>query len=273
MMFDTKRDQFVQSVSWTRACLFSEIELVNTDSARALLRDVGGRIDAGGAFAVATLNLDHVVKLRERPDFLAAYRQHDYVVADGQPVVWLRRIARTPVELVTGSDLIEPLMALAAQQDTPVAFLGATEDTLRAAAEVLERRHPGLRIVSRIAPSRGIDPEGPEATDALDDVARSGARLCLVALGAPKQELLAARGVSLVPDCGFVSIGAGLDFVAGHQRRAPRWMRRLALEWLWRFLSDPRRLAARYLACFRILPGLVWQALKLRRQQAGPRPR
>jgi len=260
-------------MSRSRACRYSEIELVNTGSARALLQGIRGRIDAGGAFAVATLNLDHVVKLRERADFLAAYRQHDYVVADGQPVVWLRRVARAPVELVTGSDLIGPLMALAAQQDTPVAFLGATEDTLRAAAEVLERRHPGLRIVCRIAPPYGIDPEGPEAAAALEDVARSGAQLCLVALGAPKQELLAARGVALVPHCGFVSIGAGLDFVAGHQRRAPRWMRRLAMEWLWRFLSDPRRLAARYLACFRILPGLVRQAFRQRRHRSRPPPR
>jgi exopolysaccharide biosynthesis WecB/TagA/CpsF family protein len=273
MMFDTKREQFIRSATVVPARPFSEIDLVNTASARDLLRNIRDRIDTGSAFAVATLNLDHVVKLRTRDDFLAAYRRHAYVVADGRPVVWLRRLARSPVDLVTGADLIEPLMAMAARQGTPVAFLGATEDTLRAAAEILERRHPGLKIVARIAPPYGLDPEGPEAKAALDDLARSGARLCLVSLGAPKQELLAARGLGVVPGCGFVSIGAGLDFIAGHQRRAPRWMRRFALEWLWRFLNDPRRLAARYLACFRVLPGLVRQALVLRRARAGRPPR
>ena len=248
---------------------FREFDLVNTASARDLLQEVRARVDAGGAFAVATLNLDHVVKLRSRPDFVAAYHAHTHVVADGAPVVWLRRIARAPVDLVAGSDLVEPLMAMAAEQGVPVAFLGARDETLRAAAEILERRHPGLRIVARIAPPYGLDPAGPEAAAALDELAQSGARLCLLSLGAPKQELLAARGLSLVPGCGFVSIGAGLDFITGHQRRAPRWMRRLALEWLWRALNDPRRLAMRYAACFRILPGLVRQALRLRRARAS----
>jgi exopolysaccharide biosynthesis WecB/TagA/CpsF family protein len=273
MMFDTKRDQFARSTTVVPARPYSEIDLVNTASARDLLQSIRNRIGTGGAFAVATLNLDHVVKLRARSDFLAAYRQHAYVVADGHPVVWLRRLARAPVELVTGADLIAPLMAMAARQGTPVAFLGATEDTLRAAAEILERRHPGLKIVARIAPPYGLDPAGPKAAEALEELAQSGAQLCLVSLGAPKQELLAARALSVVPGCGFVSIGAGLDFIAGHQRRAPRWMRRLALEWMWRFLSDPRRLALRYAACFRILPGLVWQALALRRARAGRPPR
>lgn len=273
MILETKRDQFAQTAVIGPARPFSEIDLVNTTSGRDLLRGIGDRIGSGGAFAVATLNLDHVVKLRTRPDFRAAYGQHAYVVADGYPVVWLRRIARAPVELVTGADLVDPLMAMAARRGIPVAFLGATDDTLRAAADALEHRHPGLKIVARIAPPYGLDPDGPEATDALDTLARSGARLCLLSLGAPKQELLAARGLRRVDNCGFVSVGAGLDFVAGHQRRAPRWMRRVALEWLWRFLNDPRRLAARYLACFRILPGLVWQALILRRRRKAARRR
>lgn len=263
-MFEAKRFEIARPVRVVPERPFSEIELVNIASARTLLQGIRNHIEMGVGFAVATLNLDHIVKLRTQPEFLMAYLQHSFVVADGHPVVWLRRIARAPVDLVTGADLIDPLMAMAAWQGTPVAFLGATEETLRAAAEILESRHPGLKIVARIAPPNGLDPEGPEAAAALNILAHSGARLCLLALGAPKQELLAARGLSAVPRCGFVSIGAGLDFIAGHQRRAPRWMRGLALEWLWRVLNEPRRLAARYLACFRVLPALVRQAIMLR---------
>jgi exopolysaccharide biosynthesis WecB/TagA/CpsF family protein len=272
-MFDTNNHEVARLARLVPAPPSTEVDLVNTAAASDLLQGIRNRIAVGGGFAVATLNLDHVVKLRTQPDFLAAYRQHTYVVADGNPVVWLRRIARAPVDLVTGADLIEPLMALAAQQGTPVAFLGATDETLRAAAEILKRRHPGLKIVACIAPPYGLDPKGPEAAAALEALARSGARLCLVSLGAPKQELLAARGLSLVPGCGFVSIGAGLDFIAGHQRRAPIWMRRLALEWMWRVANNPRRLAARYLACFQILPVLVWQCLMLRLSRADGRNR
>ena len=67
------------------------------------------------------------------------------------------------------------------------------------------------------------------------------------------------------PETGFVSIGAGLDFFAGTQRRAPEWIRALALEWVWRLMGDPRRLAARYAACAAILPGEVIAALRQRR--------
>ena len=89
--------------------------------------------------------------------------------------------------------------------------------------------------------------------------------LCLLALGAPKQEQLAARGREMTPRTGFASIGAGLDFLGGGQRRAPSWMRRIGIEWLWRALSSPRRMIPRYMRCVAILPGQVTQALKLRR--------
>jgi N-acetylglucosaminyldiphosphoundecaprenol N-acetyl-beta-D-mannosaminyltransferase len=160
---------------------------------------------------------------------------------------------------------VEPLMAVAAARGVPVGFLGSTEATLEAAAERLEQAHPGLRVVARIAPPLGFDPEGPGADAALDALAASGARLVMLALGAPKQEILAIRGMARVPGAGFVSVGAGLDFIAGSQTRAPRWVRRLAMEWLWRMLGDPRRLAKRYFLCFMILPEMALAALRLRR--------
>jgi exopolysaccharide biosynthesis WecB/TagA/CpsF family protein len=112
----------------------------------------------------------------------------------------------------------------------------------------------------------GLDPEGPEAESLLRDLAATDARLCFLALGAPRQERLAARARALAPGVGFASIGAGLDFLGGRQRRAPRWMRALALEWLWRALSDPRRMGPRYARCAVILPGLAAQALRQRRR-------
>ena len=241
------------------------LTLVNTSSQSDLMSALEARLAAGEGFTVATLNLDHLVKLYANPTFHEAYRRHSHVVADGWPVVVLRRLAGRPVELVPGSDLVEPLMALAARLHVPVGFLGATEPTLARAAARLEAAHPGLRVVARIAPPFGFDPDGSEGLVALDDLAASGARLCLLALGAPKQERLAVRGAERLPSCGFISIGAGLDFIAGIQPRAPRWMRRAGLEWLWRMLSDPRRLAGRYARCALILPGLTAAAVGMRR--------
>ena len=236
-----------------------------TVSQAGLLRDIAARFAAGLGFSVATLNLDHVVKLRRDPGFRAVYARQTHVVADGNPIVWLQRLAGAPVDLVPGSDLVAPLMALAAGMAVPVALLGSNDEVLAVAATRLEAAHPGLRVAVRIAPPYGFDPEGTAAEGYLDRIGASGARLCLIALGAPKQERLAARGLERLPHCGFVSVGAGLDFVAGAQRRAPVWVRRLALEWGWRLARDWRRMAARYRDCAAILPGLGLAALRARR--------
>jgi N-acetylglucosaminyldiphosphoundecaprenol N-acetyl-beta-D-mannosaminyltransferase len=240
---------------------------VNVNSTAALLADIKARLVAGQGFTVATINLDHIVKLRKSPAFLAAYKQHTHVVADGNPIVWLMRLAGRPVGLVPGSELIDPLSALASSLDVPVAMLGSTKETLDLAAERLTLAHPGLRVVAKIAPAFGYDPEGAQAAADLQTIASSGARLCFLALGAPKQEILAVRGQGLLPDCGFVSIGAGLDFIAGHQTRAPVWVRRIAMEWFWRMATQPRRLVSRYAECAVILPGLGVEALKARRER------
>jgi len=165
-------------------------------------------------------------------------------VADGNPVVWLGRLAGERLALLPGSDLVVPLARLAAETGTGVALVGATDAALEGAAARLRAEVPGLQVVHTAAPPMGFDPEGPAARAILTDLAAAGAGLCFVALGAPKQERFAALGRGLCPSVGFASIGAGLDFLAGTQVRAPRWVRRIAMEWLWRLALSPRRLAS-----------------------------
>jgi exopolysaccharide biosynthesis WecB/TagA/CpsF family protein len=246
------------------AAAFDALSVVNFPTEAALLSDVEAQLKASRGFAIATLNLDHVVKMRRDPAFLRAYRAHSHVVADGNPIVWMSRLAGRPVSLVPGSELIAPVAALAARLGTPVAFLGSTEPVLALAAERLKAANPGLEVAACLAPPYGFDPDGAAADAALDQVAGSGARICLLALGAPKQERLAARGLARHPELGFLSIGAGLDFIAGHQTRAPVWVRKIAMEWLWRMLTNPRRLARRYLDCALVMPSLAGQALAAR---------
>ena len=243
------------------------LALVSHATEAALLADLGAAFATGRGFAVATLNLDHLVKMGRDPHFAAAYRAQTHVVADGNPVVWLRRLMGRPVDLVPGSELIAPLAALAARAGMPVALYGADQATLALAADRLSADHPGLAVVARIAPAFGFDPSGPGAAADLARLADAGARLVFLALGAPKQEILAARGRQLQPALGFVSVGAGLDFIADRQVRAPLWVRRIAMEWLWRMLSHPRRLARRYWDCAVILPGLALAARTARTVQ------
>ncbi|MBD3662392.1 WecB/TagA/CpsF family glycosyltransferase [Sulfitobacter aestuariivivens] len=237
---------------------------VNVPTRSALFHTLRDRLNRRDGFALATINLDHLTKLPVDPAFLKAYKAHNLVVADGRPIVWLARLAGTPVDLMPGSELIVPLCALCAELQVPVALVGSSDAALAGASKALTTRVPGLAVAYVSAPPYGFDPEGAEATAILSELAASGAGLCFIALGAPKQEIFAAFGRDKAPRVGFASIGAGLDFLSGHQVRAPKILRVLALEWLWRAAENPRRMVPRYAKCFAILPRLVAQALRQR---------
>jgi len=230
-----------------------------------LLADLRVRLADGRGFSVATLNLDHAVKLGRDPAFRAAYAAQTHVTADGNPVVWLSRLAGQEVSLIPGSELVAPVAALSAETGVPMALVGSSEASLEAAAARLAAQHPGLQIVLTLPPSIGFDPEGPEADEMIAAIEASGARLVIIALGAPRQERFAARARARLPDVGFLSVGAGLDFISGAQTRAPKWVRVLGAEWLWRLALSPRRFAMRYGACLLALPGLTRRAMEARR--------
>lgn len=239
-----------------------QVVRVNVDGPRSLTNIVRYKLQREQGFAVATLNLDHIVKLHRSAAFSHAYAQHDFVVADGRPIVWLARLGGQRLRLAPGSDMIDPLCRVASQTGRGVALVGSSDDVLDKAAQSLVAKHPGLLIVYRRAPSRNFDPSGDEAAEILQELSASGAGLCMLALGAPKQEIFAAHARDLAPNVGFISIGAGLDFISGHQIRAPMILRLLALEWLWRMVCSPMRMVPRYAKCFAVLPRLAWDAVR-----------
>ncbi len=197
---------------------------------------------------------------------MAAYAAQDFVVADGWPIVTLTRLSGAPVELMPGSDMVEPLCTWAAKAGVKVGFVGSHDQSLADAKRVLEARVAGLEVVYTHAPAMGFDPEGEAAAEILAALTEAGVGMCFLALGAPKQEQLAARGRKLAPTVGFASIGAGLDFFGGHQVRAPRLARRLRVEWLWRALTSPRRMVPRYWRAGRLLPRHMREARRQRRE-------
>ena len=236
----------------------------------ALIADVRCRLATRSGFAIATLNLDHAVKLRAHPEFRDAYGHQTHVTADGQPVVWMERISGRRVELVTGSGLVVPLARVAAETGASLALVGTTDDALAKASAHLRQLIPGLNVVAEISPPFGFDPTSDAAGDVVRALDASGAGLCLLALGAPKQEIFAARLRRELPHLGVASIGAGLDFIAGSQRRAPRFMQAVAMEWFWRLCHDPKRLSHRYAKCAALLPEMSLRALRARRGGAAP---
>jgi N-acetylglucosaminyldiphosphoundecaprenol N-acetyl-beta-D-mannosaminyltransferase len=223
----------------------------------ALICQNAGSVAAQNVF---TLNLDHIVKLRKDARFRAVYRRAGLITADGFPIVIACRLQGKSVTRVAGSDLIAPISAEAARSGKAIYLFGSNLQVLAKSSRALRERNPGLTVAGMFAPPQGFDPTSEVASRCVAAIGSSGADLCFVALGAPKQELFADHGKSLLPNVSFVCIGAGLDFIAGAQVRAPRWMRSSGLEWLWRAASDPQRLLYRYLLCLRALPGLLARA-------------
>lgn len=204
------------------------------------------KVTAGKSFYICTLNLDHLVKLETDLEFRRIYAAADIVTADGFPIVYLARREGVALERTTGSDLVDPLSAAAAAHGIPVFFVGTTEKTLDACIGFLRAQWPGLNVVGAIAPPFGFDPVGPAAREISQQIAQSGARLCFVGLGSPKQEIFAATAVTALEGVGFIPIGAGLEFIAKTKSRAPVWIQRMGCEWLWRLAAEPRRLMPRY---------------------------
>ena len=239
---------------------------INIANEAQAIQSICAAASNGESFATFTLNLDHLVKLRRDGQFRDAYRNARFVTADGAPIAFLAARTDARVCRTSGADLVEPLAEEAARRNLPVYLFGSSAAVLEGVSEHLATLTKGrIKIVGAVSPPQGFDPTGTEADLALERIRASGARLCIVALGAPKQELFAAKATGKGVPGGFVGVGAALDFLVGHQTRAPQWMQRAGIEWIWRLASNPRRLTQRYVDCAIILIELlVLQPIKAR---------
>jgi N-acetylglucosaminyldiphosphoundecaprenol N-acetyl-beta-D-mannosaminyltransferase len=217
------------------------VDQVTTASA---LAHIGALIHTRRGGFVVTPNVDHIVLAARSAPLRAAYRQAALSLADGQPLLWMARLLGTPLpEKISGSDFIDPLMQRAAAEGWGVFLYGASAMVSARAASRLEQRVPGLRIVGR--DTSRWNGQRDEALAAR--IRESGAALVVVALGCPKQEAWMLAHHDLLGGAVALGLGGTLDFIAGAVPRAPQWMSRAGLEWLYRLAREPRRLAHRYL--------------------------
>ena len=233
----------------TAGAVYVEEQRINVASPAQALAVIRSDLRLGKGFSFFTFNLDHLTKIRRDGAFRRLYEKATYVTADGWPVALLARRTDAAVRRTTGADLVLPACRIAADLGLPVYLFGSTADVLAAAAARLRTDCPGLTIAGEEAPPFGFDPQSEAARDAAIRIAASGARLCLIALGAPKQEQFAIASQAACPNTGFLCIGASLDFLAGRQRRAPEALQQIGMEWAWRLALSPRRLGLRYIRC------------------------
>jgi N-acetylglucosaminyldiphosphoundecaprenol N-acetyl-beta-D-mannosaminyltransferase len=197
---------------------------------------------------VAGPNAQLVTLAQKDELFAEAIRQADLSVPDGMSVVMASRLLGVPIpERVTGGDLMERMCAESAHYGFRVFFLGGLPGAAEMAAFNLRGRYPGLNICGTYCPPLGFENDPAELFWIEKVVEEARPDLLCVAFGAPKQEIWMQRHRGRLHVGVILPVGAAFDTQAGLQRRAPRWMQRIALEWLFRLIMEPRRLARRYL--------------------------
>jgi len=211
---------------------------------------------------VFTINPDHLYHLQRNRDFLDAYRQADVITVDSHYVrMALNRMGRPVQHHITGSDLVPRLIAYASehQADLRVFLLGAKPGVAQRALERINARHGKRLVVGAFGPSMNFVGNAAETAHALQLVRDSGANALIVGLGAPKEEICLAQWRPLLPEVRlWMGVGATIDYEAGEVVRAPMWMRRLRIEWLYRVMSEPGRYLKRYLRNTEFIR-LMWQ--------------
>ncbi|MBK9940417.1 MAG: WecB/TagA/CpsF family glycosyltransferase [Kouleothrix sp.] len=199
----------------------------------------------GKSHQVATINADFVVNSLNDSELRRILQESDMATADGMPLVLGARLLGVPLaDRVTGADLVPALAERAAQKGYSIFLLGARPGVGIRAAEILQERYPGLTIAGVIAP-----PNVPiQAMDRsiLDQIKAAKPDILLVAFGNPKQEkwIRMYADTLAVPVC--IGVGGTFDMIAGITKRAPGWMQRAGLEWLYRLIQEPHRLWRRY---------------------------
>ena len=214
---------------------------------------------------VCAANVHMLMEAHARPDFARILSSSDLVTPDGMPLVWMmRQLGARQQERVAGMDLLPALCRLAQDRNLSVYFLGSTPQVLARMRERLQRDVPRMRIAGMESPPfRPLSP--PEEDQLVDRINESGANFVMVSLGCPKQErwMHAQRGkIHGV----MLGLGGAFPVYAGTTSMAPQWMRDGGIEWLYRLMQEPRRLAGRYLTT-----NLPFAVLALR-QLATQRP-
>jgi N-acetylglucosaminyldiphosphoundecaprenol N-acetyl-beta-D-mannosaminyltransferase len=244
------------------------IQIDRVSLAQAVAR-VRRWVDApwNGCHFIVTPNLDHIVRLRRDFALQRAYASASLVVADGWPVVAASRLFGVPLpERVAGSDLVPALLATAADRPLRVFLLGAMPGVGDRAAENIHKTWPGTEVCGTFSPPLGFHTDPEQNAHILSRINATQPDLLVVGLGAPKQEIWLAQHYARLECKVAIAAGATIDFLAGEQRRAPPWLQRWNLEWLYRMVNDPRRLAKRYLHDAVEFPWLLWSEWNLRRK-------
>ncbi len=217
-------------------------------------------VDARTPRHVVTADASMVVLARRDPALMQIVQSADLVTPDGAGILWAAKLLHTPIpHKISGVDLVADLCRLSAQHGWRVFFLGAAPGVAALAADNLRARFPGAQIVGTRDGyfSREDEPQ------VIADIQAAQPDVLLVAFGIPKQEkwITAHKAALQVPVS--IGIGGSFDVYSGRVKRAPVWMQKASLEWLYRLASNPKKIG-------KVMTLPLFAVLALRRRFFGP---
>jgi N-acetylglucosaminyldiphosphoundecaprenol N-acetyl-beta-D-mannosaminyltransferase len=231
-----------------KAAMMNRITLMGCQIDNLSMEDtlaaVEGFIRSGQPHQHVVLNVDKLVKASRDEALRSIINDCALVNADGMPVVWASRLLGKPLkERVAGVDLFEALMGRAADKGWRVFLLGAREEVVLGVRDAYLRKYPQVLIAGW---RNGYWNGEQEEAEVVEQIRASGADLLFVAMSSPKKEQFLGRHQAAMKIPFAMGVGGTFDVAIGRLRRAPRWMQNAGLEWLFRFLQEPRRLFRRY---------------------------
>ena len=242
--------RLASNVSSPNISLLFGIPVARVTEAEAVERIIGMAKASHAAALVATLNVDFVSNAVSGWPFggndeLWGYlRNADLVTADGMPIVLLSRLLRIPVpERVTGADMVPAICRRCAEEGMSVYVLGGDREAVEEAFKKLGAGSLKLRVAGVDDSFVKLDQEQPEIAERINTAKPD---ILFVAFGNPKQELWMGRNAAKLDVGAMIGIGGTFNFIAGRVKRAPKWMQRCGLEWVYRIIQEPGRLWRRY---------------------------
>src|SRR6478672_9025686 len=244
------------------------VEFLDLPFDRLTLRQVRARLRSVAASSpygfVVTPNVDHLVRLKREPELQGIYDGASYCVCDSRILRLLARLSGISLPLVPGSDLAASLFSGEIKAGDRIAIIGAKQPII----DRLRERFSDVDIIHHVPPM-GLRDNPKARREAAEFIASSNARFVFLTVGSPQQEMIALEATRIEGAGGMaLCVGAGLEFLTGDQKRAPRQLQRLGLEWAYRLATNPRRLWRRYLVEGpRIFPIYVGWLMKARRRR------
>ena len=213
-----------------------------------VLRTITSFIEGRRPRNVVTPNVDFLMQARRDPEFQQVLNNADLCLCDSVPLFWAAKLLGTPLKArIAGSDLVQALCEVAARKGYRVFFLGAAPGVAAKAAKVLQDRHSGLQVVGVYSPPMGFSGDQREREEIIGRIGNAAPDILFVGMGTPKQEFLIHRSKAQLKVPVSIGVGAAFDFTSGVLKRAPAYLQRVGLEWLYRLCQEPRSLWRRYL--------------------------